>query len=210
MPNIDFESGYGRLGTALLNFWKLIEATALKGKRELNELIGELNNISICSTEKPKNTDTLVKLFNAALLNANTPKKSLNRFNRTLVETNPYIHWYPDNLNRDKGKSRKVEYYCTNIVGGREENQGSPFLFYSSKILVGLFLLGSNELYHKPLYPASRMWVVLSGKARWKGGTEEEVVRKPGEYFIQTSTETHAIETMDEPLLAMWACTINP
>ncbi len=209
MPNIDFESGYGRLGTALLNFWKLIEATALKGRRELDELIGELNNISICSTEKPANTDTLVKLFNAALLNGDTPKKSLNRFNKILAETNPYMHWYPDKLNRDRNEARKVEYYCTNIVGGRGERQGSPFLFYSNKILVGLFLLGSNELYHN-LNPASRMWIVLSGRAKWKGKEEEGIIRGPGEYFIQTSTEAHAIETMGEPLLAMWACTLTP
>lgn len=209
MPNIDFESDYGRLGTALLNFWKIVEATASQGRIELNELIDELEKVSICSTEKPSNTDTLIKLFNAAVLNMDTPKKSLNRFNRILVETCPHIHWYPNNLYKGQGEIREAEYYCTTIVGREIEFQRSPFLFYSNKIFVGLFLLGANELYHEHHHPASKMWVILSGRARWKLSGEEGEIREAGDYFIHPSSEVHAIETMDEPLLAMWAWTRN-
>ena len=207
MPNIDFESDYGRLGTALLNFWKIVEATASQGKYELNKLIGELKNISICSTEKPANTDTSVKLFNATVLNMDTPKKSLNRFNKVLIETHPHIHWCPNNTCKNQVQVREAEYYCATLVGKEINLHGNPFLFYSDKVFVGLFLLGANELYHEHLHPASKMWVILSGRARWKVAGEEGIVMGPGDYFIHPSKKFHTIETMDEPLLAMWAWT---
>ncbi len=209
MPNIDFESDYGRLGTALLNFWKIVEATASQGRSELNELIGELKKISICSTEPPSNKDTLIKLFNAAVLNMDTPKKSLNRFNRILIETSSHIHWYPNDTYKGQGKMREAEYYCATIVGREIEYRRSPFLFYSNKIFIGLFLLGSNELYHEHLHSVSKMWVILSGKARWKGAGEEGYIKEAGDYFIHPSNEVHTIETMGEPILAMWAWVRN-
>lgn len=207
MPNIDSEKNYINLGAGLLNFWKVIEATAAEGNGELNELIAELKNISICPTENPIHTDTLIKLFNTAVSNMNSPKRSLNRLNKILIEVNPYIHWYPNNIYEHQGDAEKSDNYCANIVGKKRESQGNPFLFYNDKILVGLFLLGPNKLYPEHFHPASEMWVILSGRARWKRGEEEWKIRKPGEYFFHSSNKTHAMETMDEPLLAIWAWT---
>ena len=207
MSNIDSEKNYGNLGVDLLNFWKLIEAIATKGNDELNELIGELKNISICPTEKPTHTDTLIKLFNAAVLNMDSPKRSLNRLNKILIKANPYIHWYPNNVYETEAEAKKSDNYCANIIGMERESQGNPFLFYSDKVLVGLFLMGPNKLYPEHFHPASEMWVVLSGKAWWKRGEEEWKIREPGEYFFHSSNESHAMETMGEPLLALWAWT---
>jgi len=78
-------------------------------------------------------------------------------------------------------------------------------LFYSDNIIVGLFLLGPNRLYPEHAHPASEMWVILSGTGMWKRGSKDWQARKPGEYFIHTENQSHAMKTMGEPILALWA-----
>ncbi|MBK5242740.1 MAG: cupin domain-containing protein [Clostridium sp.] len=165
-----------------------------------------LRNISAILTAKPEIIAAFHSLF-SSIGKLDVSRKSSSAFNEALTEAGSIIHWYPNDVYEDALEAVKSDNYCANLVGKKRDTQSNPFLFHSDDILVGLFLLGPNRLYPEHCHPASEMWVVLSGTAQWKRGSELWQTRNPGEYFIHTENQAHAMKTLDEPLLALWAWT---
>lgn len=191
----------------LLSFWKEIAIDESEGIENLRILIAELSKISIKNSNfKPKTTPALKKLL-TSVGKLDVSRKSSKAFNEALAEAGSLIQWYPNNVYEDANTAKKLDNYCANLVGKKRDTQNNPCLFYSDDIIVGLFLLGPNRLYPEHAHPASEMWVILSGTAQWKRGSEEWKTKKPGEYFIHTENQAHAMKTMDEPIFALWAWT---
>lgn len=194
------------LAHALLSFWEEISETATEGNESLGELTDALRKISANQTFKPDTNPAFDKLLRD-VGELDVSRKSSDSFNQALAEASSLIHWYPNNVYEDASSAVNLGNYCANLVGKKRDTQSNPFLFHSDEILVGLFLLSPNRLYPEHDHPALEMWVVLSGTAQWKRGLEPWQTRKPGEYFIHTQNQSHAMKTMDEPLFALWAWT---
>lgn len=190
----------------LSDFWQEISSTSEEGFESLEILVKALEEISINDSEICIHKDEFNKLF-SSLHDLDMSRKSSADFNESLLKLNNYINWYPNNVYKNPDDAIKHGNYCANLVGKKRDSQSNPFLFHSDNVLVGLFLLGKGNLYPEHKHPAKEMWVVLSGEAKWKRGGEEWLTRKAGEYFMHTSNQSHAMQTLDEPLLAMWAWT---
>ncbi|MGB3366576.1 MAG: dimethylsulfonioproprionate lyase family protein [Acidaminobacteraceae bacterium] len=202
----DYNSSREAFAKELLIFWKEISKTSLEGKGCLDILTDELQSITPVMPNRVTQAKEFNKLFSSLRL-LETSHESSKLFNQLLHEINPIINWYPNNVYEHPSEAIKRGNYCANLVGKIRDCQRNPFLFNCNDILVGLFLLGPHNLYPEHKHPASEMWVVLSGQAKWKRGKEEWIRRKAGEYFIHTPNESHAMQTFDEPLLAIWAWT---
>lgn len=202
----DYTSKQEAFAKELLEFWEEIHKTSSEGKNSLYKLINALQNITPIDMDRCIQTKEFDELFSSLGL-LDTSHKSSELFNQLLHEINPLINWYPNNIYEHPSEAVKRGNYCANLVGKKRDCQHNPFLFHCEDVLVGLFLLGPHNLYPEHKHPAAEMWVVLSGKAKWKRGHEKWVTREPGEYFIHTPNESHAMQTFDEPLLAIWAWT---
>ena len=68
---------------------------------------------------------------------------------------------------------------------------------------IGFTLLAPRTLYPMHAHPAVELYWVLSGHARWTSGHADATV-PPGAFVLHRCNEPHAMQTTDEPLLALW------
>jgi mannose-6-phosphate isomerase-like protein (cupin superfamily) len=69
---------------------------------------------------------------------------------------------------------------------------------------VGLTLLAPHTHYPLHLHPAVELYLVLSGNASWRVRGQKFDIRPPGSLILHVSNIAHAMETRDEPLLALY------
>ncbi len=76
----------------------------------------------------------------------------------------------------------------------------------SSEVGLSFTVQAPHTVYPEHAHTAVELYYVISGKARWKRGTEPWVMRYPGEIILHTTGMRHAMETGEEPLVAfaMW------
>ena len=75
----------------------------------------------------------------------------------------------------------------------------------SDRVKAGLTLQGPDVLYPAHAHKAKELYAVVGGTADWKRGVEPWATRPPGEFILHTSGVRHAMQTGDEPTLAMVA-----
>ncbi len=194
------------LSSALLQLWEEIAETATEGSDQLQLLIHALRHIDTAEPGLPNRAEGVDRLLNS-LGAMDHCRRSSEPFNAALKNTGPLLHWYPNSVYENASAAQELENYCCNLVGQASDSQPNPFLLHSEEVMVGLFLLGPNRLYPAHQHPAAEMYAVLAGTAQWMRGDEPWQTRKPGEYFIHASNQAHAMRTLDEPLLALWAWT---
>ncbi len=69
---------------------------------------------------------------------------------------------------------------------------------------VGFTVMAPQTLYPMHSHPAVELYLVLTGIAKWWTPTSNRRVL-PGEFVLHRSNEPHAMQTFDEPLLALWS-----
>ncbi|MEH6825308.1 MAG: dimethylsulfonioproprionate lyase family protein [Motiliproteus sp.] len=194
------------LSSALLQLWEEIAETATEGNDQLQLLIHALHHIDTAEPGLPSCTEAVDRLLQR-LGAMDSSSVSLEPFKMALKNAGPLLHWYPNSVYENASAAQDLENYCCNLVGLTSDTQPNPFLLHSEEVMIGLFLLGPNRLYPAHQHPAVEMYTVLAGTAQWQREGEPWQTRKPGEYFIHTSNQAHAMRTLDEPLLALWAWT---
>lgn len=191
---------------ALQAYWNEISHASTEGLDCLKIIAEELHHIEPFQLKDPLSDQDSIAIPSENLTMDESYAAS-ELFNRALANIMPYIRWYPNNVYSDSKLAVESCNFCANLVGEARQCQHSPFLYKSDNILIGLFYLGPHHFYPEHLHPASEFWIILSGTAKWKRGDEPWTLRKAGESFIHTTNQSHAMETLDEPILAMWAWT---
>lgn len=134
-------------------------------------------------------------------------KSPYNELIDSIYKARDMIFWYPNPTFENPRLAIKNENYCANLAGKTRDMQSDPYVFHSDRIIVGLFLMGKNQLYPAHHHPAWETWVILSGRAEWKVGDRNWEIKNPEDCFTFTKNESHSMKTLDEPLLALWAWT---
>ncbi|MBS0374390.1 MAG: transcriptional regulator [Proteobacteria bacterium] len=80
--------------------------------------------------------------------------------------------------------------------------RGAPVA--SATLAVGVLLLGPRTHYPAHHHLALELYVPISGTARWQQGGAPFAARAPGTAIQHASDEPHAMQTEDEPLLALY------
>lgn len=73
----------------------------------------------------------------------------------------------------------------------------------SDAVCLGLTLIAPRTIYPEHHHPAIELYYVFAGSAVWTKG-KKSTIRKPGEFVLHPSQTVHAMETADEPLLAIY------
>lgn len=81
---------------------------------------------------------------------------------------------------------------------------GEGGLGTASQVLVGLTLIAPRTRYPWHAHPATELYLVIAGTARWWKGTDGPRVHPPGALVLHESGIPHAMETEAEPLLALY------
>ncbi len=69
----------------------------------------------------------------------------------------------------------------------------------------GLILMAPHTLYPSHAHSAVELYLVLGGTAEWQRGAEPWARRPPGAFILHPSGIGHAMRSLDEPLLALYA-----
>ena len=194
------------LGEALRDFWTEVLENASEGRVELAELVEELQNIRETPAVLPPDMPGIDRLM-AMTGKPDETMKYAPALNRVLSDAAHLIHWYPNNVYEDLESASKMDNYCANITGVEGEFQNGPYLLHSDRVIVGLFLLGPGRFYPAHRHAAPEMWYIISGSGKWKRDGEDWRIRKPGEYFIHSPWQSHSMQSLDEPIYALWAWT---
>jgi hypothetical protein len=65
--------------------------------------------------------------------------------------------------------------------------------------------MAPRTLYPNHFHSAVELYLVLGGRAEWRCGAEPWARRPPGAFILHPSRIGHAMRTLDEPLLALFA-----
>lgn len=190
----------------LIKVWTEIYGNEREQKSALLEILDEhekMNENKLQKTEK----HPFIGIAFDEIANSNKIKVTYRNLIESIFKSNDIIHWYPNPTFKDGETAIKNQNYCANLIGYPREFQNNPYLFYSEKIIGGLFLMGKNQFYPEHYHSAWESWVILSGSAKWKLEDGIWEIKKPGEHFTYTDNQVHAIKTDDEVLLALWAWT---
>ncbi len=109
------------------------------------------------------------------------------------------LHWVQNsNYTSDpRMDSFVANYGYVNIIGPSS-------IIPSNSIASGFLILGPNQLYPPHYHPATEVYFVVSGDARWQRATEEWRLLPPGSFIFHDKYVPHATQTLDEPLLALY------
>jgi len=72
------------------------------------------------------------------------------------------------------------------------------------RLSCGVLLLGPNTFYPRHRHEAEEIYVPLSGTANWQQGDDRWRQRSPGTLIHHLTEEPHAMQTREEPLLAIY------
>ncbi len=75
----------------------------------------------------------------------------------------------------------------------------------SPDMFCGFMLMAPQTFYPNHNHTAVELYLVLGGTAEWQRGDEPWVRRPPGAFILHRSQIGHAMRSLEEPLLALYA-----
>jgi hypothetical protein len=81
---------------------------------------------------------------------------------------------------------------------------GPKGMMPSQTISCGLYLQQQNTFYPSHWHAAVEDYLVISGTADWQTDDGAFVSKPPGAHIEHASNQPHAMQTLEDPLLAMW------
>ncbi|HLY66899.1 MAG TPA: dimethylsulfonioproprionate lyase family protein, partial [Chloroflexota bacterium] len=82
---------------------------------------------------------------------------------------------------------------------------GPGGLLRSDELRLGLTLIAPTTQYPAHHHPAIETYLVVSGTASWRLGSEHERPQPPGTCIFHPSGEAHAMRSHEDPLLAIYS-----
>ncbi|MDF1750936.1 MAG: dimethylsulfonioproprionate lyase family protein [Alphaproteobacteria bacterium] len=176
----------------------LMETLRRDGRRLCNTLVSELDALGPARHSWTPSTQPVVARLDACL--AQGPKET-GYLRGAIATMKPLLHWEraPGNPNSKNGQT-EFHYrhaFCT-LVG---EEARVP----TSRLRVGLLLIGAHSFYPLHAHAADEIYLPLSGTATMQIGPTPPKVRGPGKCLLIPGNTPHAIWTGNHLVLLAWA-----
>jgi quercetin dioxygenase-like cupin family protein len=163
---------------------------------DLDILIAALSDLPTERIQIPAQTEPVCRHLKEALaLGEMGPAAPLSLALRPLVERLCWYHVYD--------LDGSLPAFSQNYA--HAEIMGPPSTVPSHAIRCGLILMAPRTFYPAHFHTAPELYYVLGGTARWRRGEETWALQPPGSFILHPSRITHAMETDEEPLLALYA-----
>ena len=121
----------------------------------------------------------------------------------TIENIYPALTWIqsPDYV-RDPPSADFINNYGYAVVVG--PSSGQPALIVNHNLAAGVLMLGPQTCYALHHHPATEIYFVVSGRARWCRGAGPWEFKQAGALIHHASGLPHGTWTADEPLLAIY------
>ncbi len=121
-----------------------------------------------------------------------------------LRAASPLMRW--NDIHDGYGGEPGMEHFCDNFsfaALASPPNWAGGVAVASKTVGLTFTLQGPDVYYPDHAHKAIEIYYVIAGKALWKRGGEPWVERYPGDIILHTAGMRHAMQTRDEPLIAM-------
>ena len=140
-----------------------------------------------------KNSHAVTRHLKDAPPAGNTYTKALLDEIFPLTELLPWRYSYPP---REDAPDLGQNIAFAEIIGPE-----APF--HSDSVCLGLTLIGPETLYPAHYHPATELYFVLAGTAKWEINNVSND-KTPGSFILHPSQAVHAMQTYSESLLAIY------
>ncbi len=120
-----------------------------------------------------------------------------------LLVAKDQLKWRARSTDRDDGPDVAVfsrNFASVSIIGQRG-------LLPSDKVTAGFSLQAPDTYYPPHAHHAEESYWIIGGDGDWKVGTEPWFAVEPGDSIYHESGARHAMQTNEQPLLAVWLWT---
>ncbi len=138
-----------------------------------------------------------------ACANAGRYGSRAHRVAECLLAVTDQLKWRARSTDRDDGPDVAVfsrNFASVSIIGQRG-------LLPSDKVTAGFSLQAPDTYYPPHAHHAEESYWIIGGDGDWKVGTEPWFAVEPGDSIYHASGARHAMQTNEQPLLAVWLWT---
>jgi len=136
----------------------------------------------------------VLQWFETATTNSAPEFKAMAEY---LCSCSPKLAWAQTYSTAEVGAAFLDRYGWTELIGSRGPIE-------SATLAVGFLLLGPTTEYPAHHHVAEEVYVPISGQAQWRRGAAPWHTRPTGAPIYHASGESHAMRTMNAPLLALY------
>ena len=173
------------------------EAAGLSGVERALDGLGAPRRLA------PKRLAVVEAHLAGAVAGANDPLA--RRLGEAVLAAGPALSWGPSTSYRDAPHLRAfLAGYAVTLVAG-PDFKGYPTPYSSDRVMFGLSLQAPNLFYPAHAHAAVEIYYVIGGAADWQQGDGVWRRLASGALVRHEPDEPHAMETRDEPLLALFA-----
>jgi len=119
-----------------------------------------------------------------------------------VVDAAPDLFWTSSYLNHTEPDMVHLHanYFVAMIVGS-EGTERAPV--WTEQAALYLTVQASNLHYPSHVHKAPELYHIIDGTGLWQMGGREFVAQPPGAWIVHPTGTRHAMETQDEPMLAL-------
>ena len=168
-----------------------------------NFTLDNVNWQDTLSKAKPTSHPIVDTHLEAACANSGRHGTSSHAVARALLAVADQLEWHASSKDREDGPDVEIfsrNFAATSIIG-------AGGLLPSDKVSAGFSLQGRDTYYPPHAHHAEESYWIIGGDGDWKVDTEPWFAVEPGDSIYHESGSRHAMQTNEQPLLAVWLWT---
>jgi len=120
----------------------------------------------------------------------------------------PVLQWTDPYAHEPDQQALRAGYFVTTLVGSRARTSA---LAFDDNASVFLTVQAPHLLYPLHSHLAPELYCAIAGTADWKKGDQPFESKPPGSWMVHPPWMSHAMQTRDEPLvaLAIWTADLD-
>lgn len=187
----------------MIHYFKTWPSQTESETEAVAKLVEEMETLGEPGPLSPNRHPVLDDWFAHSVAAPTTPRA--RRLIDALVSENDHLHWVTGRTHYIS-QQFSANYSFAQIIG-HGTRASSIGLYASQSIAIG-FSLQAPGLFYPPHYHAAvEFYGVLSGTARWQRESNPPELKPGGSSIFHETNVIHAMETLEDPLLNIWAWT---
>ena len=155
------------------------------------------------SKPEPMNHPVVDTHLEAACANSGQLGSSSHGVAEALLAVADQLEWRASSKDREDGPD--VAIFSRNFTASTVIGEGG--LLPSDKVFAGFSLQGRDTYYPPHAHHAEESYWIIGGDGDWKVGTNPWFAVEAGDSIYHESEVRHAMQTNEQPLLAVWLWT---
>ena len=187
-------------------FEGLLTATTVSGGELAKTAKFALENVNwknALSMPEPKSHHIVGTHLEAACTHSGPHGSNSHRVAEALLAVTDQLEWRASAKDNEDGPD--VAIFSRNFAATTVIGDGG--LLPSDKVSAGFSLQGRDTYYPPHAHHAEESYWIIGGDGDWKVGTEPWFAVGPGDSIYHESGVRHAMQTNEQPLLAVWLWT---